>query len=81
MISQKSQTIDDFYSLAECSGNDIKVVALLIDLIKVAPKAKTIHDLESLKVENYQNEINFLLDNLHINSLKHIAGIYHKWNS
>lgn len=81
MISQKSETIDDFYSLAECSGDDIRVIALLIDFIKFAPKAKTLHDLELLKVENYQNEINFLLDNLHINSLKNLVRVKQKWKS
>lgn len=35
-----------------------------------------INNLEKLKVERYENDFNFLLDNLQMNTIKNLYSIY-----
>lgn len=75
MLSEKAQSINDFYDLANCSGDNIIVIALLVDLLRSKPKARIVNDLELLRVESYRKDFEFLLDNLNINTIKNLAHL------
>lgn len=68
--------IQSYYDLASVSNNDINFVAFLLYLLRYKPTVKVISDLERLKVEKYEYDLNFLLDNLQINTIKNLYSIY-----
>ena len=68
--------ITAYYDLASVSNNDINFVAFLLYLLRYKPTIKIIKDLENLRVAKYENDFNFLLDNLQINTIKNLYSIY-----
>ena len=68
--------IQSYYDLASVSNNDINFVAFLLYLLRYKPTVKIITDLEKLKVSQYENDFNFLLDELKTGTIKNLYSIY-----
>ena len=75
MEGQKMTTIDKYYLVATLARNNIKAVAMLLDLINSKPRAKTIHDLESLRLDKYESEFETILD-IKTGTIKEIAKLF-----
>lgn len=68
--------ITAYYDLANCCNNNINFIAFLIYLLNYKPTLKVKRDLEDLKISKYENDFNFLLDNLQMNTIKNLQSIY-----
>ena len=68
--------ITAYYSLANCCNDNINFIAFLIYLLKYKPTLRVQRDLEDLKISKYENDFNFLLDNLQMNTIKNLYSIY-----
>ncbi len=68
--------ITAYYDLANCCNDDINFIAFLIYLLKYKPILKVKRDLEDLKLSRYENDFNFLLDNLTTGTIKNLQSIY-----
>ena len=79
MEGQKMTTIDKYYLIATLAGNNIKAVAMLLELINSKPKAKIIHDLEILRLDKYENEFETILD-IKTGTIKEIGKLFDEVN-
>jgi hypothetical protein len=68
--------IQAYYDLANCCNDNINFIAFLIYLLKYKPTLKVKKDLEDLKISKYENDFNFLLDNLTTGTIKNLQSIY-----
>ena len=68
-----SYKINDYYDLANILENDIRKVALLVSISRLTVNKKIIEDLQSLKVDVYNCDINRILE-LPINFIKAISS-------
>lgn len=68
--------IQAYYDLSNCCNDNINFIAFLIYLLKYKPTLKVKKDLEDLKITKYENDFNFLLDNLQMNTIKNLQSIY-----
>ena len=68
--------IQAFYNFSNCCNDDLAFICKLLQFLK--PKATSIiyNDLESLRVAKYENDFNFLLDNLTTGTIKNLYSIY-----
>ena len=68
--------IQAFYNFSNCCNDDLAFICKLLQFLK--PKATSIiyNDLESLRVAKYENDFNFLLDNLTMGTIKNLYSIY-----
>lgn len=67
--------INDFYDLSNCCNDDIEIVALLILLLSLKPSTKMMNELLSNKLKNHSNNINLILDNLTIRTIRNIIKV------
>ncbi len=68
--------IDSFYDFANITNNDLEFISFLLQLLKLKSNITTIKNLENLKVAKYENDFNFLLDNLRTETIKDLKKIY-----
>lgn len=68
--------ITAYYDLSNCCNDNINFIAFLIYLLKYKPILKVKRDLEDLKLSRYENDFNFLLDNLTTGTIKNLQSIY-----
>ena len=68
--------IQVFYDFSNCCNDDINFISILLQFMKMKPLKKINDDLEILKVAKYENDFNFLLDNLQITTIKNLYSIY-----
>lgn len=76
MKLEKRTDITAYYDLANCCNYDINFVAFLLYLLRYKPTIKVIRDLERLKLSQYENDCNFLLDELKTGTIKNLYSIY-----
>ena len=67
--------INDFYDLSNCCNDDIEIVALLLLILDLKPTQKMINELVSFKLTKYNDDINLILDNLTIRTIREIINI------
>ena len=67
--------INDFYDLSSCCNDDIEIVALLILLLSLKPTTKMINELVSFKLTKYNEDINLLLDEMKISTIRNIIKV------
>ncbi|MDY0292779.1 MAG: hypothetical protein RBR02_10655 [Desulfuromonadaceae bacterium] len=67
--------IQDFYDLSTLCDDDLEVVAKLIHFLHYTPTKKLLNDLEQLKLRKYESDINFLMDNFKVKTLKNICEV------
>ena len=67
--------INDFYDLSSCCNDDIEIVALLLLILDLKPTQKMINELVSFKLTKYNDDINLILDNLIIRTIREIINI------
>ncbi len=67
--------INDFYDLSNCCNDDIEIVALLVLLLSLKPTTKMINELVSFKLTKYNEDINLILDNVTIRTIREIINI------
>ena len=67
--------INDFYDLSNCCNDDIEIVALLLLLLDLKPTTKMMNELVSNKLKNHSENINLILDNLTIRTIREIINI------
>jgi hypothetical protein len=68
--------ITAFYDLSNCCNDDLEFISILLQIPKIKPNRTMINNLEKLRVEKYENDFNFLLDNLQMNTIKNLYSIY-----
>lgn len=67
--------IQDFYDLSTLCDDDLEVVAKLIHFLHYTPTKKLLNDLEQLKLQKYESDINFLMDNFKVKTLKNLSEV------
>lgn len=67
--------INDFYDLSSCCDDDIEIVALLVLLLELKPTQKMINELVSFKLTKYNEDINLLLDEMKISTIRNIIKV------
>ena len=68
--------ITAFYDFANCCNDDLDFISILLQIPKIKPNRTMINNLQKLKVEKYENDFNFLLDNIQMNTIKNLYFIY-----
>ena len=68
--------ITAYYDLANCCYDDLEFISILLQIPKLKPNRTIINNLENLRVSKYENEFDFLLDNLQMNTIKNLYSIY-----
>ena len=68
--------ITAFYNFSNCCNDDLDFISILLQIPKIKPNRTMINNLEKLRVEKYENDFNFLLDNLQMNTIKNLYSIY-----
>ena len=68
--------ITAYYDLANCCNDNINFIGFLIYLLKYKPTLRVQRDLEDLKISKYENDFNFLLDNLKTGTIRNLQSIY-----
>lgn len=68
--------ITAYYDLANCCNDDLEFISILLQIPKLKPNRTIINNLENLRVSKYENEFDFLLDNLQMNTIKNLHSIY-----
>lgn len=68
--------ITAFYDLSNCCNDDLEFISILLQIPKLKPNRTIINNLENLRVSKYENEFDFLLDNLQMNTIKNLHSIY-----
>ena len=68
--------IQALYDLSSLCNDDLEVVAVLLLLPKIKPTKKILEDLTMLRVKRYENDINYLMDNLTTGTIKNLCHIY-----
>lgn len=68
--------ITAFYDFSNCCNDDLDFISILLQISKIKPNRAMINNLEKLRVEKYENDFNFLLDNLQMNTIKNLYSIY-----
>lgn len=67
--------IQDFYDLSTLCDDDLEVVAKLIHFLHYTPTKKLLNDLEQLKLQKYESDIVFLMDNFKVKTLKNLSEV------
>ena len=67
--------INDFYDLSNCCNDDVEIVALLLLILDLKPTQKMINELVSFKLTKYNDDINLILDNLTIRTIREIIKV------
>ena len=68
--------IQAFYNFSNCCNDDLVFICKLLQFLKPKATSFIYKDLESLNVAKYENDFNFLLDNLQITTIKNLYSIY-----
>ena len=68
--------ITAFYDFSNCCNDNLEFITILLQLLKLKPRKIILNKLEKLQVKDYEKEFNFLLDNLHITTVKNLYSIY-----
>ncbi|MFY4743840.1 hypothetical protein ACOTVT_10130 [Aliarcobacter butzleri] len=68
--------IQAYYDFSNCCNDDLEFITILLQLPKLKPNKTTLNNLENLRVSKYENDFNFLLDNLQITTIKNLYSIY-----
>ena len=68
--------ITAFYDLSNCCNDDLEFISILLQIPKLKPNRTIINNLENLRVSKYENEFDFLLDNLQMNTIMNLNSIY-----
>lgn len=68
--------ITAFYDVANVTNNDLEFISFLLQLLKLKSNITTLKNLENLKVAKYENDFNFLLDNLRTGTIQDLKKIY-----
>ena len=67
--------ISDFYILADCCNDEVELIGVLILLLDLNPTQKMINELQTYKLKNHSDNINLILDNLTIRTIREIINI------
>ena len=67
---QNNQRIDDYYELSLLCEDDIKIVALLVQMESLELNKKILTDLETLKLDKYN--FDRILTNLNVKTIKNL---------
>lgn len=65
-----------FYDFSNCCNDDLEFISILLQIPKLKPNRTIINNIENLRVSKYENEFDFLLDNLQMNTIKNLYSIY-----
>ena len=65
-----------YYNFASCCNNDLGFICKLLQFLKPKATSFIYKDLESLNVAKYENDFNFLLDNLKTGTIQNLYSIY-----
>ncbi len=68
--------IQAYYDLGNCCNNDLAFVCKLLQFVEHKPKSVITQDLEYLRVARYEDNFNYLLDNLKTGTIKNLYEIY-----
>ncbi len=68
--------ITAYYDLANCCSDNLEFISILVQIPKLKQNRTIINNLEKLRVSKYENDFNFLLDNLQMNTIKNLYSIY-----
>ena len=68
--------IQAYYDLANCCNYNINFIAFLLYLLRYKPTLKVQRDLEDLKLAKYENDFDFLLDNLTTGTINNLYSIF-----
>jgi hypothetical protein len=68
--------IKALYDLARTCNDDLEIVAFFLTIINHTSKATIIKDLETLKTKSYEDDINYLLDNVTTTTIRNICKIH-----
>ena len=68
--------IQAYYDLSNCCNNDLAFVCKLLQFVEHKPKSVITQDLEYLRVARYEDNFNYLLDNLKTGTIKNLYEIY-----
>ena len=68
--------IQAFYNFSNCCKDDLGFICKLLQFLKPKATSFIYKDLESLNVAKYENDFNFLLDNLKTGTIKNLYSIY-----
>jgi hypothetical protein len=68
--------ITAFYDLSNCCNDDLEFISILLQILKLKPNRTIINNLENLRVSKYENDFNFLLDELKTGTIKNLYSIY-----
>ena len=68
--------IQAYYDLGNCCNNDLAFVCKLLQFVEHKPKSIITLDLELLRVSKYEDNLNYLLDNLKTGTINNLYEIY-----
>ncbi len=67
--------INDFYDLSSCCNDDTEIICVLLLILDLKPTTKMMNELVSNKLKNHSDNINLILDNLTIRTIREIINI------
>lgn len=68
--------IQAFYNFFNCCNDNLEFITILLQIPKLKTNKTILNKLEKLQVKGYEKEFDFLLDNLHITTIKNLYSIY-----
>lgn len=68
--------IQAFYNFSNCCNDNLEFITILLQIPKLKTNKTILNKLEKLQVKGYEKEFDFLLDNLHITTIKNLYSIY-----
>ena len=67
--------INDFYDLSSCCNDDTEIICVLLLILDLKPTTKMMNELVSNKLKNHSDNINLILDNLTIRTIREVIKI------
>ena len=76
MKLENRKDIQAYYNFSNCCNDDLVFICKLLQFLKPKATSFIYKDLESLNVAKYENDFNFLLDNLKTGTIQNLYSIY-----
>jgi len=75
---KQDKSLETLYQLSYICNDNLPIVAFFLSVISDKTPNKIINDLENMRVKKYEDDLNYLLDNLKIGTIKNILSIHTK---